>query len=192
MGYLSPPTFTLLHSVRFPDWGGWRTTRWPTIIDQTLRHSLPRVISQARLNLSECHRDCALCIAVSRCTLPYIWFLLFCHLSLRMYCFVGLIIVVIKLSQRSRSSLQSDVIFLVRLQEKFEIDFLGSERVKLGELCCKSKWKTSRTNWGQLTCTFYSDSKTDIPEYLRTGRHFVSRNFPCWSPWFAIMTLVKK
>ena len=83
----------------------WRTTRWPTTIDQTLRHSLPRVISQARLNLSECHRDCALCIAVSRCTFPYIWFLLFCHLSLRLYCFVGLIIVVIKLSQRSRSSL---------------------------------------------------------------------------------------
>ena len=106
MGYLSPPTFTLLHSVRFPDWGGWRTTRWPTTIDQTLRHSLPRVISQARLNLSECHRDCALCTAVSRCTLPYIWFLLFFHLSLRLYCFVGLIIVVIKLSQRSRSSLQ--------------------------------------------------------------------------------------
>ena len=28
-------------------------------------------------------------------------------------------------------SIPSDVIFLVRLQEKFEIDLLGSERVKL-------------------------------------------------------------
>ena len=114
MGYLSPPPFTLLHSVRLPDWGGWRTTRWPTTVDQTLRHSLPRVISQARLNLSECHRDCALCIAVSRCTFPYIWFLLLCHLALRLYCFVGLIIVVIKLSQRSRSSLQTPLNFIER------------------------------------------------------------------------------
>ena len=68
-------------------------------------------------------------------------------------------------------SIPSGVVFLVSLQEKFEIDLLGSERVKLLNV----KVKTSRTNWGQLTCTLFSDSKTDIPGYLRRGRHFVSR-----------------
>ena len=72
-----------------------------------ITHSLPRVISQARRNCLHATVTALSLLLLSRCTLPYIWFLLFCHLPLRLYCFVGLIIVVIKLSQRSRSSLHT-------------------------------------------------------------------------------------